>query len=136
MKRFFVVILVVALIMSFSACTAPATDEQTEDVGSDTTTEDEGSDDVTAEDTGSEDAVTEDEGSDEASVDDYDPSTKTLMCVLPIKGHPVFQIVRVGFINKCKELGYNVEVAGIDGVDEAQYIAQCEAAIAKGVDGL
>jgi ribose transport system substrate-binding protein len=131
MKKILVILLCMALVLGCVACSAP-TDMATGETPSQETT-DAAAEQPTGQPTGE---TPEQPAETAVATDDYDPSTKTIMCVLPIKGHPVFQNVRAGFLNKAKEMGYNVQVAGIDGVDEAQYIAACETAIANNVDGI
>jgi ribose transport system substrate-binding protein len=54
-------------------------------------------------------------------------ASKGILAVcMPVKGHPVHQIVQLGFLTRAKELGYEGVVVGIDGSDSADLYAVIE----------
>ncbi|MFD0714708.1 sugar ABC transporter substrate-binding protein [Paenibacillus sp. GCM10027626] len=66
----------------------------------------------------------------------YDPKDHPLAIVMILKGHPVHNIVQIGFLEKAKELGYPAEILAGDDANSANAIAMGEAGILKGVRGM
>lgn len=63
---------------------------------------------------------------------EFDPSTITLTWASPIINHPVIRCCELGFIDACKELGYNYQIVGSENVDYNEANAAAEAAAAAG----
>lgn len=59
---------------------------------------------------------------------------KALLWVQPLRDHPVHKIMQAGFLNKCKELGYECEIVGnpsATNYDIAATIPLAEAALSR-----
>lgn len=62
------------------------------------------------------------------------PADKRLLWVHPLRDHPVCKIMQAGFLDRCKELGYECEVVGnasATTLDVAATIPLAEAALAR-----
>ena len=57
---------------------------------------------------------------------------KKLCWVQPLKGHPVHQLTQIAFREGCAAVGYECEIIGTDGMDNAGTIALAEQALARG----
>lgn len=64
--------------------------------------------------------------------DAFDPSEITLTWASPIINHPVIRTCELGFIDACKELGYQYQIVGSEVVDYNEANAAAEAAAAAG----
>lgn len=104
-KKFFALLLALVMSLSLAACGGG----------------------TTAEDTSAKDTQTEDTGSEE-----FDPSQITLTWASPIINHPVLRTCELGFIDACKELGYQYQIVGSENVDYSETNASAEAAAAAG----
>jgi len=56
--------------------------------------------------------------------------------VMVLKGHPVHQIIQLGFLEACRDLGYEGRILAADGADIAAAISLGEAGLAQGCKGL
>jgi ribose transport system substrate-binding protein len=59
-----------------------------------------------------------------------------LVFVTPLVAHPVWDVARAGFEAAAKELGFNGQYVGPQGIDPAEMVNQIELAIASKVDGI
>lgn len=59
-----------------------------------------------------------------------------LVFVTPLIAHPVWDVARAGFEAAAKELGFNAQYVGPQGIDPAEMVNQIELAIASKVDGI
>jgi len=60
----------------------------------------------------------------------------TLQLVMPMKGHPVHQIVQLGFLEACRKLGYAGKILAPDGAESDAMIGLGEAGLAEGPKGV
>ena len=70
------------------------------------------------------------------TTDDFDPSKITLTWAGILNNHPVLRCCELGFVEACKELGYNYQIVGSDGTDFNEMNAAAEAAAAAGSPGI
>lgn len=59
-----------------------------------------------------------------------------IVFVTPLVAHPVWDVARAGFEAAAKELGFNGQYVGPQGIDPAEMVNQIELAIASKVDGI
>jgi ribose transport system substrate-binding protein len=59
-----------------------------------------------------------------------------LVFVTPLIAHPVWDVARAGFEAAAKDLGFNGQYVGPQGIDPAEMVNQIELAIASKVDGI
>jgi ABC-type sugar transport system substrate-binding protein len=59
-----------------------------------------------------------------------------LVFVTPLIAHPVWDVARDGFETAAKDLGFNAQYVGPQGIDPAEMVNQIELAIAQKVDGI
>jgi len=64
------------------------------------------------------------------------PKKLNLVFVTPLIAHPVWDVARAGFEAAAKELGFNGQYVGPQGIDPAEMVNQIELAIASKVDGI
>jgi ribose transport system substrate-binding protein len=65
-------------------------------------------------------------GQKEAPKSEASASKGILAVAMPAKGHPVHQIVQLGFLTRAKELGYEGVVIGIDGDSAPEFYSNVE----------
>lgn len=110
MKKFLSFLLVLALVFTLTACGSK-------------------------EDTAPEDTTPADSETVEPT-DDFDPSEITLTWASILTNHPVLRCCELGFVEACKELGYNYQIVGSEGTDFNEMNAAAEAAAAAGSPGV
>ena len=66
----------------------------------------------------------------------FDTTTKKLAIALILKDHPSYRVVRAGFLNSVRHLGYQAEVVGVADTDEDAYRRVCQTLPALGADGV
>lgn len=71
-----------------------------------------------------------------ASDGKFDPQKNPLAIIMILKGHPVHNIVQMGFLEKAKELGYPAEILASDDAAASSSIQIGEAGLSKGVKGM
>jgi len=59
-----------------------------------------------------------------------------LVFVTPLIAHPVWDVARAGFEAAAKDMGFNGQYVGPQGIDPAEMVNQIELAIASKVDGI
>jgi ribose transport system substrate-binding protein len=64
------------------------------------------------------------------------PKKLSLVFVTPLIAHPVWDVARAGFEAAAKDLGFNGQYVGPQGIDPAEMVNQIELAIASKVDGI
>jgi ABC-type sugar transport system substrate-binding protein len=64
------------------------------------------------------------------------PKKLNLVFVTPLIAHPVWDVARAGFEAAAKDLGFNGQYVGPQGIDPAEMVNQIELAIASKVDGI
>ena len=64
------------------------------------------------------------------------PKKLNLVFVTPLIAHPVWDVARAGFEAAAKELGFEGQYVGPQGIDPADMVNQIELAIASKVDGI
>ena len=64
------------------------------------------------------------------------PKKLNLVFVTPLIAHPVWDVARAGFEAAAKELGFDGQYVGPQGIDPADMVNQIELAIASKVDGI
>src|SRR5512140_2396372 len=64
------------------------------------------------------------------------PQKLNLVFVTPLIAHPVWDVARAGFETAAKDLGFNGQYVGPQGIDPAEMVNQIELAIAQKVDGI
>ena len=64
------------------------------------------------------------------------PKKLNLVFVTPLIAHPVWDVARAGFEAAAKELGFDGQYVGPQGIDPAEMVNQIELAIASKVDGI
>jgi ABC-type sugar transport system substrate-binding protein len=64
------------------------------------------------------------------------PKKLNLVFVTPLIAHPVWDVARAGFEAAAKELGFEGQYVGPQGIDPAEMVNQIELAIASKVDGI
>lgn len=72
----------------------------------------------------------------EAAAPDFDPSKETIVIAMPVMNHPVHRCVQLGFVEACKELGYQYQIVGTESNDNNEVNAAAEAAAAAGAKGI
>jgi len=63
-------------------------------------------------------------------------SKPTFQLVMPLKGHPVHQIVQLGFLEACKKLGYEGRILAADSAAPDAVLGLGEAGLAQGPKGV
>ncbi len=66
----------------------------------------------------------------------YDPSAKRLALALVFKDHPTYRVVRAGFLNAVRNMGYQAEVVGISDTNVETYRNICLDLLNQSVDGV
>jgi len=64
------------------------------------------------------------------------PKKLNLVFVTPLIAHPVWDVAKQGFEAAAKDLGFNGQYVGPQGIDPAEMVNQIELAIAQKVDGI
>jgi len=64
------------------------------------------------------------------------PKQLNLVFVTPLIAHPVWDVARAGFEAAAKDLGFNGQYVGPQGIDPAEMVNEIELAIASKVDGI
>ncbi len=64
------------------------------------------------------------------------PKKLNLVFVTPLIAHPVWDVARAGFEAAAKDLGFDGQYVGPQGIDPAEMVNQIELAIASKVDGI
>jgi ABC-type sugar transport system substrate-binding protein len=64
------------------------------------------------------------------------PKKLNLVFVTPLIAHPVWDVARAGFEAAAKDLGFNGQYVGPQGIDPAEMVNEIELAIASKVDGI
>ncbi len=110
MKKFVCTLVALMMALSLVACAAPAAEEAP----------------------AVEEAPVVEEAVVEEAAEEFDPSQITLTWASPIINHPVLRTCELGFIDACKEMGYQYQVVGSENVDYSETNAAAEAAAAAG----
>lgn len=127
MKKLIALLLAVVMVLGLAACATkaetPATDTPATDTpaaSTETETKTETKEETPAEETDAE----------------FNPADYTLVISMPVVNHPVHRCVQLGFVEACKELGYNYQIVGTETGDDNEVIAAAEAAAASGAAGI
>ena len=103
MKKLIALLLAVVMVLGLAACATkaetPATDTPATDTpaaSTETETKTETKEETPAEETDAE----------------FNPADYTLVISMPVVNHPVHRCVQLGFVEACKELGYNYQIVG------------------------
>lgn len=112
-----------ALIMAIAACGSPAPTAQTSQ-GSAT------------EAPAAQAAATQAPAAQAPVAQNAGASSKRLLWVQPLKGHPVHQLTQIAFMEGCAKAGYTCEVIGTEKWDVQATVDLVEAAMTKGVAGV
>lgn len=119
MKKVLTIVLALAMVLSFAACTqSPTTEPSTEASAP------------------AEESSAAPETSDAAPAE-FDPASVDVAICMGVYNHPVHRIVQLGFLKAAQELGYtNAKVIGTEGGDQAEVYAAAEAFAAEGGDAI
>ena len=127
MKKLIALLLAVVMVLGLAACATkaetPATDTPATDTpaaSTETETKTETKEETPAEETDAE----------------FNPADYTLVISMPVVNHPVHRCVQLGFVEACKELGYNYQIVGTETGDDNEVIAAAVAAAASGAAGI
>ncbi|MCI8526725.1 MAG: substrate-binding domain-containing protein [Oscillospiraceae bacterium] len=66
----------------------------------------------------------------------FDPSKKKLAIALYLKDHPIMRVARAGFLNSVQQMGYQAEVVGTAGDDNASFTESVRPLLDMDVDGV
>lgn len=66
----------------------------------------------------------------------FDPSSKKLAFAVYLKDHPIMRVARAGFLNSVQQMGYQAEVVGTAGDDDASFTEAVRTLLNKDVDGV
>lgn len=126
-EKLIALLLAVVMVLGLAACATktetPATDTPATDTpaaSTETETKTETKEETPAEETDAE----------------FNPADYTLVISMPVVNHPVHRCVQLGFVEACKELGYNYQIVGTETGDDNEVIAAAEAAAASGAAGI
>lgn len=117
MKKVLTIVLALAMVLSFAACTqSPSTPSAESSAPAEVSS-----------------AAPETS----AATGEFDPSQYSVAICMPVYNHPVHRIVQLGFLKAAQELGYtNAKVIGTEGGDNAEVWAAAEAFAAEGGDAI
>jgi len=103
MKKVLIIVLALAMVLSFAACTPAA------ETSAATSAATEVSQSAAAETSAA------------AATDNFDPSQYSVAICMPVYNHPVHRIVQLGFLKAAEALGYTqAKVIGTEGTDSAE----------------